>query len=321
MQDGGGRGFTPAPVIVMTSRPSFLARVLGLLRPASARPGHGLDELSRRLGIPLQTLQSTPILYRQFTMPKRTGGVRTISVPDPALMTVQRAILRRLLSRLHAHPAAHGFERGRSIATHAALHARRAVVVRLDIQDFFGRTAAKRVNAYFRAIGWNSEAAELLTRLCTHTVDGTKRIGLPQGAPTSPRLSNLVNHRMDKRLSALARRSGGVYSRYADDLSFSFDDSAKHNAGRIIWPTGGVLEEFGYRLHTRKKRRIMRSSQRQTVTGLVVNDGVRLTRERRKWLRAVEHRVAKGDRRPTITLAQLRGWQAFKSMIDAHTQD
>ena len=98
--------------------------------------GRDLDELGRRLGMSAEKLAAFAPAYRQFTIPKRTGGTRTITAPDQPTKVLQRRILRRLLSRLPAHPAAMGFEKGQSIVTHALGHAVRAVVVRMDIRDF-----------------------------------------------------------------------------------------------------------------------------------------------------------------------------------------
>ena len=178
--------------------------------------GHGVDELARRLGMAAGELRAVRPRYREFFLPKRSGGTRRILAPDQALKAVQRRILRRLLARLRSHPAATGFERGRSIVTNALPHVGRAVVVRMDLKDFFPSTRAGRVRAYFRRVGWDRAAAGLLTRLCTF--EG----GLPQGAPTSPRLGNLVNYYLDAQLTRKAARIKGVYTRYADDLTISF---------------------------------------------------------------------------------------------------
>src|SRR5262249_33968570 len=137
-------------------------------------------------------------------------------IPEARLKALQRTILHRLLRRLRAHPAAMGFERGQSIVHNAALHVGRKVVIKLDLVDFFPSTRAGRIERYFRRVGWNGEAAALLTRLCTH--EG----GLPQGAPTSPRLSNLVNWLLDSRIDRFVRRRKGSYTRYADDITISF---------------------------------------------------------------------------------------------------
>lgn len=265
-------------------------------------------ELARRLGVGEAELRALRPAYRRFQVPKRTGGWRTIYEPEESLKRVQRLLLRRLLRRLASHTAAQGFERGRSIVTCALPHARRAVVLRMDIRDFFTSTRAARVEKYFRRVGWDAEAAALLTRLCTH--EG----GLPQGAPTSPRLSNLVNFQLDARLAALARKCGAAYTRYADDLTFSFAADDHASVRQVIRVTKEVLGEAGYRLHTDKKLRVLRRHQRQTVAGLVVNERVRLPRRTRRRLRAVEHHASHW-RAPTLTPAQLEGWRALQKMI------
>ena len=156
-----------------------------------------MDQLLGRLGLSGAQLQGVDPAYREFTIPKRSGGQRHILAPTPALRAVQRTILRRLLNKLKVHPAAVGFQRGESFVTNARRHCQRAVVVRLDVRDFFASISAPRVEGYFRAIGWNRTVARRLTQLCTW--DGK----LPPGAPTSPRLSNLVNYELDARLAGL----------------------------------------------------------------------------------------------------------------------
>ena len=284
-----------------------------LLRGLFASKGFGVDELARRLGITPDDLRKVQPAYTEFTVPKRSGGSRRICAPDRALKAVQRRILRRLLSRLRAHPAAMGFERGRSIVTNARPHTGKAVVLRMDLKDFFDTTGARRVRDYFRRIGWNNEVADLLTRLCTHNG------GLPQGAPTSPRLSNLVNHKLDARLSALAKRFGATYTRYADDMTFSFEKEDTATVRSVIRATGKIARAAGYTLHKRRKLRVWRAHRRQTVTGLVVNHAVNLPRERRRWLRAVEHRLATGGQ-ASLTAERLKGWRALQHMVEGKTK-
>ncbi len=291
--------------------------------------GHGLEELSRRLAISIEEIQRVEIAYQSFQIPKRRGGQRTILAPAPPLKAMQRRIARRLLAKLAVHPGAMGFVRGCSIATHAGLHVGRAVVLKMDIRDFFPSTAAVRVTAYFRRIGWNAQVAKLLTRLCTH------QGGLPQGAPTSPTLSNLLNHRLDARLTALAAhlslqtpkratdsapiapiKTGVYYSRYADDLTFSFEHDDHATIQMAIRLTQEAVAVEGYKLHTKKKLRIMRQHAQQRVTGLVVNERVNLPRETRRRLRAVEHHLQAG-RPASLTPAQFQGWQALRQMVGA----
>ena len=287
----------------------------GLFKGAGAQAGgtHGVDELARRLGVGEVELRALVPRYRPFRIKKRSGGERVIDEPEEQLKRVQRLILRRLLGRLRSHPAAHGFERGRSIVTAALPHARRAVVLRMDVQEFFPSTSADRVLSYFRRIGWGAEAAGLLARLCTH------RSGLPQGAPTSPRLSNLVNFRLDARLAARARTHGASYTRYADDMTFSFDLDEHEPVVAVILTTKKVLREEDYRLHTDRKLRVLRPHMRQTVAGLVVNERVRLPRPTRRWLRAVEHRASLGLE-TTLTPTQLQGWRAFQNMVNEQSK-
>jgi retron-type reverse transcriptase len=136
---------------------------------------------------------------------------------------------------------------------------------------------------------------------------------LPQGAPTSPILSNLVNYRMDARLAGLASRSKATYSRYADDIIFSFAEDNRRFIRGVIRRIRTILFESGYQIN-QPKLRIMRQNNRQTVTGLVVNQKVQLPRKTRRWLRAVEHHLQQG-REASLTREQLAGWKAYQLAI------
>ncbi|MBX3177173.1 MAG: RNA-directed DNA polymerase [Candidatus Hydrogenedentes bacterium] len=274
--------------------------------------GRAPGELAERIGLPLADLEAVKVAYHTFTLPKRGGGTRTISAPDPELKAAQRQIYQRLLKRLPVHPCVTGFRPGYSIASNAACHAGRAAVIRMDIRDFFGSTDAKRVRRYLQRMGWNRAAAKLLARICTH--EG----GLPQGAPTSPALSNAVNYRLDARLDGLARKHGAVYTRYADDLTFSLAEDRHNDIQAILYHTKRIVaEEGGYKLHQKKKLRIRRRHQQQQVTGLVVNERVALPRATRRWLRAVDHRLRAGSG-ATLTPQQRQGWAALEQMVAAH---
>lgn len=273
------------------------------------RGRRSVSALAKWVGMTEGELRAIPITYKRFAIPKRSGGKRWLHSPGPELKEVQRRLLRRVLAKLKAHPAATGYERGHSIVTNAKHHEKRAVVVRIDLVNFFGTTRMEAVHAYFLKIGWSREAADLLTRLCTH--DG----GLPQGAPTSPRLSNLVNWELDAKLQGLADKRGARYSRYADDLTFSFETDDREVIHGFVGAVGVIVGQCGYDMHMKKKLHIRRRHQRQDVTGLVVNDGARLPRETRRWLRAVEHRARTGGR-VTLTPTELAGWRAFARMVE-----
>lgn len=304
----------------------LLRKLLGVTSPPSATAPRSTDrrrparppyqprtltvaDLVDRLRLDETALRSTLISYRTFTVPKRGGGLRHIAAPDRPLRDLQRRILRRLLARLQTHPAAVGFEPGESTVSHAAEHVGRPVVLRMDVRNFFSATSATRVRQFFAEDGWDRSATDLLVRLTTHNG------ALPQGAPTSPRLSNLVNRRLDARLNGLAVRNGATYTRYADDLTFSFETDDPLAIHDVIRQTKYILADDGYELHERRKLHIRRQHERQLVGGLVVNVRPAIPRDTLRWLRAVEHRLATGGQ-PTITPAQLDGWRAYRSMVD-----
>jgi hypothetical protein len=282
--------------------------------PGDSEPTSGtatIDDLAQRLGWSPAELRAFTPAYRHFSVPKHGGGTRRISAPDRQTRDLQRAIMRRVIGGSPAHAAAFGFERGRSTVDHARLHSGRAVVVRMDIEDFFGSTTSERVRRYFRYV-WDADAASLLATL---TTDGGS---LPQGAPSSPVLSNHLNERMDARLAGFAAVHGVIYSRYADDITFSMDADDPKTIHALIRFTDKVVSAAGYRLHRRRKLHIRRRHERQVVGGLVVNERPRLPRERRRWLRAVEHRVT-GGRSPSLSTEQLAGWRAYRAMVDGES--
>jgi len=271
--------------------------------------GRSVEDLARLLERPVDELERCRPDYAEAYIPKRSGGTRRLLVPDQATKQLQRALLHRVLSGLRSHPAAMGFEPDRSIVENALPHVGQAVVIQMDVQDFFPSTTATRVEAYFRRIGWNKQAAALLATLTTH--EGS----LPQGAPTSPRLSNLVNYGIDERLARFACRRKGEYTRYADDITFSFPKDYPKRVRGVIQKAKRILKANGYTLHQRQKLHIRRRHQRQMVTGLVVNERVNLPRQLRRQLRAAMHRHRTGGN-PTWSLEQLRGWAALLAMIE-----
>ena len=274
-----------------------------------AARGRGLPvaELARRCGRTEHALRAHEPRYRTATIPKPSGGVRTLTIPDPATMDLQRTLLRLVLSKLRADPAACGFETGKSIVDHAAPHVGRAVVVTCDLKDFFPSVTAESVEYYFRRVGWNADAAALLTRLTTY------ENGLPQGAPTSPRLSNLLMHGVDYTLAKAAARRGFRYTRYADDLAFSGAEDDPHAVRDLIRHVQRTAGRAGFALHP-SKTRILRRHQRQMICGLVVNDRLNLPRAKRRQLRAALHRRRTG-RAATYTDEQLAGWAGVLAMV------
>ena len=234
-------------------------------------PDEGLTNLATRLGIPVETLLAAltdpRLCYRPFTIRKRDGGKRQIVAPSGALKLLQRRLLHQYLALQHVHDAATAFRSGSSIATHARRHVGQAIVLTVDLADFFPATAARRVRRWFGEQGWQGAALDVLMRLCVY------RGGLPQGAPTSPALSNLVNYQLDEDLSELATLNGARYSRYCDDLAFSWLSDAEPQGFRV--QVEGKLSRRGYEIQLRKGWRLKRIDERPEITGLVI-DGRRL---------------------------------------------
>jgi|LakMenEpi03Aug12_release.lakeMendotaPanAssembly.Ray.scaffolds.fasta_scaffold59464_3 hypothetical protein len=237
--------------------------------------------------------------YHRRWVPKRRGGRRLIESPKRLLKHVQTRILRQILDRVPPHPSAHGFRRGHSIVSNARPHVGQAVVVRLDLADFYPSVTYSRVVALFRSLGYCREIACWLARLTTTTapqklletssVNETtlfRRRHLPQGAPTSPALANLSAFVSDLRLDGLARSFGVRYTRYADDLTFS-GPATFRNSLRIFIPlVRQILKQERFHLHP-GKRRVERASQRQQVTGVVVNAKVNCCRHDFDLLKAI----------------------------------
>lgn len=212
--------------------------------------------------------------YRRYTIPKVSGGTRTITEPLPSLKEIQRWILENILGEIEIHPFAKGFARGRSIRDNARFHQRRQLVLTVDIEDFFGHISFDRVRRIFFDFGYTSRVATLLAKLCT--LNGS----LPQGAPTSPALSNIACAMVDKRLAGYSRKLRIRYTRYADDLTFS----GQFDAGDLIVFVREVLRDNGFSLNDRKTR-LMERHQRQETTGIVVNDRMQAPREIRRRIR------------------------------------
>lgn len=305
-------------------RPPRIRRLI--LRPAVMRPRPlGLEacvlpdiptdaDLARWLQLSREQLRwlapATPAVvehYRYSLQPKQTGGLRLLETPKAELKRVQRHILHTLLSQVPVHEAAHGFTVGRSVKTHAAAHVGQAVVIRFDLQDFFGSVGAAQINAVWRTLGYPEGVARSLTALCTHRTAGmvierlrddggldwigAKRLGsahLPQGAPTSPALANLCAFNLDLRLEGLAWVFGASYTRYADDLVFSGPESLRRQFRALHAWVAEIVRDEGFTLHPDKTRCLPRH-QRQRVTGVVVNVRPNVPRDDFDRLKACLH--------------------------------
>ena len=269
--------------------------------------------------------------YHYWNVPKRDGGSRLISAPKPKLKQAQTWISRNIVEQLPIHGAAHGFVAGRSTVSNAACHAGAEIVIKLDLENFFPTIHWRRVKGLFRKAGYIEQVATLLALLCSEApreemnIKGQRYFvalgerALPQGAPSSPALTNHLCFRLDCRLSGLATKMGCQYSRYADDLTFSSKDSDLA-IGQLIGAVKMIVGKEGFIVHN-KKTRILRSGRRQKITGLVVNEApgkppARVPRYFVRTLRAALHNREQGRPGKGESLVQLKGWIAYIHMTD-----
>lgn len=298
------------------------------------------NDLAEHLGITLSQLQwlcydsgGASAHYVRFHIPKRKGGTREIASPKPLLKRVQKIIQETLLNMLEPYPeVATAYKAGTSIVDNALPHTGRAIVVRIDIQDFFPSITHRRVKGFFQTCGYSSGISLLLATLCTmpfptaepaahdRAGQGIRRV-VPQGAATSPSLANLICRPIDARVCALSKRLGFTYTRYADDLIFSHP-SSQGKTTRLIGTVTRILADEGFVAHE-EKTRVMRQHTKQVVTGLVVNHATpRLSRSDRRRFRAIAHHCReKGYAEVSRRLnrdarAYLAGYVAYANMVN-----
>jgi len=254
--------------------------------------------------------------YRKDWQPKKTGGKRLIMAPNRELKAVQWWILRNILDRVPPMPVAKGFVRNQSILSNVLPHKQNNYFLCIDIEDFFPSIKYGRVFKVYETIGYNKRVAHMLTSLCT--CEGV----LPQGGVTSPSLSNLVCVRLDRRLHIAASKWGIIYTRYADDITFS------SNRATALAPMKSLAEEIlrdeGFKINARKTR-FMGPARQRRITGLILGDtpeGNRLVgvgRQRQRYLRAAIHKLAVAqlsaeERRHLIN--HISGWLAYLHGVD-----
>lgn len=241
--------------------------------------------------------------YCRFHKLKKDGARREIAEPDPRLKRLQQEVIARYLRAEVSHPAAIAYQTGKSTADHVWAHAGAAILVTADVRDFFPSTRADRVEVWWRDRA-DDDTARLLTLLTT--LDG----GLPQGAPTSPALSNLVNVELDARLAARAAVAGAGYTRYCDDLAFSWpiDGGPPSGFERLV---RAALHEFGYELHPEKGWRVYERRDEPEVTGLVLTRSgrVRLPERLRRLMRLLARSREGHD------LERLAGYRGYAAMV------
>ncbi len=291
------------------SSPVSAGDLLDLLNIAKVNEyGNGVWPFTMAQLLHFSDPRKTYINYRHKTIPKKSGGVREISSPVWMLKMFQAAAGRMLQSYYEAPKEVMGFVPGRSVVDNASRHTRKYYVLNADLKDFFPSITRRRVqSALMRPpFSFGKEAARLLSGICCAHADIAKngritywdvqearRYGiyvkvednkpsvpatLPQGAPSSPILSNAVCIRLDRRLAGLARRYEVAYSRYADDITFSANHNVFQEGYSFLKEFRKIISDEGFVLNEHKLR-LQERGQRQEVTGLVVNRKVNVCRK------------------------------------------
>lgn len=175
---------------------------------------HLLGINSRTLSIVLRNIDN---YYHKFEIKKRKGGKRVIVSPSPILIEVQNWILKEILEKIDLHEACIGYVKGKNVIDNAKPHLQSKYIAKIDIEEFFPSIRINRIISIFKHLGYTNKISYYLAKLCSY------ENRLPQGACTSPTISNIVAKRLDARLAGLADAFNLNYSRYADDLTFSGD--------------------------------------------------------------------------------------------------
>ncbi len=220
--------------------------------------------------------------YRCYTIPKKNGGKRTISEPLPNLKDIQRWILDQILYQFDVSPYAKAYIKGKSIKDNVRFHRRQKKVLSLDIKDFYTNLTDWMVYQLFIKAGYHTDVSMMLTSLCC--LDSS----LPQGAPTSAALSNILMKEFDYEVGAFCQNSKIRFTRYADDMTFSgdFDEMV------VISFVRNSLKKLHLNLNT-EKTRVRKQGQQQEVTGIVVNYKPQLSKHVRKDIRQSMYYIKK----------------------------
>ena len=287
------------------------------------------DEVAKLLNIDLKKLTyilyKNRDLYKSFSIPKKNGEFRVIHAPKQKLKNIQRKLSNKL-NDIHVNYLknnniksiiSHGFEKGKSIITNASVHKNKKYILNIDILDFFPSFHFGRVLGYFyksKEFGFSEEVATIIAQLVCYNG------ALPQGAPTSPLISNLIFNIVDMHIWELAKKYKLNYTRYADDMSFSTNNGEfKKTYISFINELSMILKKDGFVINQHKTR-FEYFSSRQEVTGLTVNDKVNVNRLFIKKTRAMVNRLFETDtfmiNDEIGTLNQLEGRLSFINQLD-----
>ncbi len=243
--------------------------------------------------------------YREFAIKKRSGGIRNITAPYPALLEMQYWIYNNILKHQKVHSSAHGFVAKKSIISNSKIHAGQKHLLKMDLKDFFPSIKLNRIIFIFKELGYPNIVAFYLASICSY------ENALPQGAPTSPCISNLVARKLDKRLIQFSKKYNLKYTRYADDITFS----ANSIPAIIIKYLTEIIENEGFEVNTAKTRLYQKKSKR-IVTGIsVINSEIKIPRSYKRDLKQELHYISKYGLNSHISKKKIRKANYLYSMI------
>ena len=237
-----------------------------------------IEHFSKLVGVEVDVLLSMIFskkkFYRQFKIKKKLGGDRLITVPSPSLMMVQKWIYNNILIDKKIHYSAHGFNFNKSIITNAKMHIGHKAFLKIDLKDFFPSIPINWIINYFKQQGYPPKIAFYMASLCT--LDDS----LPQGAPTSPILSNILFYNLDKTLYKFSKKNNLIYTRYADDLIFSGDYISLKFRNFVIF----LIKKYGFKVNSKKTSLKINAGQ-NIVTGVLVKDSIFVPKKYKRKLR------------------------------------
>lgn len=261
--------------------------------------------------------------YVRFKIPKKTGGFRNISAPTNDLKNSQYWILNNILDSIPIIENVHGFVKSKSIVTNAIDHVNSDVIINIDLENFFSTFTYKRVKGMFMNLGYSESISTILALLSTepdleevildskkYFVSTSERF-LPQGAPTSPAITNIICRKLDKRIIYLSEKLGFKYTRYADDMTFSANGDNLKNIGKLLKYIQKIINEEGLKINT-KKTKILRKSTSQEVTGIIVNKKMNVDKKTLKNFRATLYQIEQNG-------IDGKSWNNSKDLIGAIT--
>jgi RNA-directed DNA polymerase len=250
--------------------------------------------------------------YKTVHIPKKSGGTRVLHVPDDATKALLSAVNMLFQKELNKHisSVAHAFRPYRSTVTNARPHLGCVVLIKLDIKDFFPSVRAEHIRPSIELATYSSKVQDRLLELVLH--EGA----LPQGAPTSPILSNLALKPFDTKIASICHFYGFKYTRYADDISISMNKDDPKAIKMMIAIVDNELTKIGFKLNKKpQKLHVLRSHQAQRICGITINSGKpTITRKRRRLLRAAAHRL-KTTGETSLSQNALMGWNSYVHMV------